>query len=238
MGTLFQDLAAQFNQAFIEADRWQRYLSGIGISFTVTLGALIIGIILGVLVAIIRTLHDQQKGTDRSVLLSVANKFCVYTTVIRGTPMMVQLLIMGFVIFKSSRNLVGVAILSLGINSGAYTAEIIRSGIMSIDPGQMEAGRSLGMDYITVMKDIIIPQAIKNILPALGNELITLFKDTSLVTVIGLTDLTKAAQQIQAKTYQAFMPYIGIAIMYLVVVMILTKLLGILERRLRESDRR
>ena len=159
MGTLFQDLAAQFNQAFIEADRWQRYLSGIGISFTVTLGALIIGIILGVLVAIIRTLHDQQKGTDRSVLLSVANKFCeFYTTVIRGTPMMVQLLIMGFVIFKSSRNLVGVAILSLGINSGAYTAEIIRSGIMSIDPGQMEAGRSLGMDYITVMKDIIIPQ--------------------------------------------------------------------------------
>ena len=231
MGTLFQDLAAQFNQAFIEADRWQRYLSGIGISFTVTLGALIIGIILGVLVAIIRTLHDQQKGTDHSVLLSVANKFCeFYTTVIRGTPMMVQLLIMGFVIFKSSRNLVGVAILSLGINSGAYTAEIIRSGIMSIDPGQMEAGRSLGMDYITVMKDIIIPQAI--------NELITLFKDTSLVTVIGLTDLTKAAQQIQAKTYQAFMPYIGIAIMYLVVVMILTKLLGILERRLRESDRR
>ena len=164
MGTLFQDLAAQFNQAFIEADRWQRYLSGIGISFTVTLGALIIGIILGVLVAIIRTLHDQQKGTDHSVLLSVANKFCeFYTTVIRGTPMMVQLLIMGFVIFKSSRNLVGVAILSLGINSGAYTAEIIRSGIMSIDPGQMEAGRSLGMDYITVMKDIIIPQAIKNI---------------------------------------------------------------------------
>ena len=200
MGTLFQDLAAQFNQAFIEADRWQRYLSGIGISFTVTLGALIIGIILGVLVAIIRTLHDQQKGTDHSVLLSVANKFCeFYTTVIRGTPMMVQLLIMGFVIFKSSRNLVGVAILSLGINSGAYTAEIIRSGIMSIDPGQMEAGRSLGMDYITVMKDIIIPQAIKNILPALGNELITLFKDTSLVTVIGLTDLTKAAQQIQAR---------------------------------------
>ena len=113
MGTLFQDLAAQFNQAFIEADRWQRYLSGIGISFTVTLGALIIGIILGVLVAIIRTLHDQQKGTDHSVLLSVANKFCeFYTTVIRGTPMMVQLLIMGFVIFKSSRSIMIIGILS------------------------------------------------------------------------------------------------------------------------------
>ena len=239
MGKLFEDLASQFQQAFIEADRWKRYVDGIGISFTVTLGALVIGIILGVLVAVIRTLHDQQKGTDRHLVLGIANKLCeLYTTIIRGTPMMVQLLIMGFVIFKSSRNLVGVAILSLGSNSGAYTAEISRSGIMSIDPGQMEAGRSLGMDYITVMKDIIIPQAIKNILPALGNELITLFKDTSLVTVIGLTDLTKAAQQIQAKTYQAFMPYIGIAIMYLVVVMILTKLLGILERRLRESDRR
>jgi len=239
LGTLFQDLASQFHQSFIEADRWKRYLDGIGISFTVTLGALLIGIVLGILVAIVRTLHDQQKSTDRNLLLGFVNKLCeIYTTVIRGTPMMVQLLIMGFVIFKSSRNLVGVAILSLGINSGAYTAEIIRSGIMSIDPGQMEAGRSLGMDYITVMKDIIIPQAIKNILPALGNELITLFKDTSLVTVIGLTDLTKAAQQIQSKTYQAFMPYIGIAIMYLVVVMILTKLLGILERRMRESDRR
>lgn len=239
MGAFFSDLAAQFHQAFIEADRWQRYLSGIGVSFTVTLGALAIGVILGVLVAVVRTLHDQQKPHEKNALLSILNAIGqVYTTAIRGTPMMVQLLIMGFVIFKSSRNLVGVAILSLGINSGAYTAEIIRSGIMSIDPGQMEAGRSLGMDYITVMKDIIIPQAIKNILPALGNELITLFKDTSLVTVIGLTDLTKAAQQIQAKTYQAFMPYIGIAIMYLVVVMILTKLLGILERRLRESDRR
>ena len=223
MGALFSDLAAQFHQAFIEADRWQRYLDGIGVSFTVTIGALVIGIILGVLVAVVRTLHDQQKPSEQNALLSILNSIGqVYTTVIRGTPMMVQLLIMGFVIFKSSRNLVGVAILSLGINSGAYTAEIIRSGIMSI---------------VTVMKDIIIPQAIKNILPALGNELITLFKDTSLVTVIGLTDLTKAAQQIQAKTYQAFMPYIGIALMYLVVVMILTKLLGILERRMRESDR-
>lgn len=236
---LFGDLGAQFHQSFLEAGRWQRYLDGLGISFIVTLGALAIGIILGVLVAIARTLHDQQKGTERSLALNLVNKICeIYTTVIRGTPMMVQLLIMGFVIFRTSRNLVGVAILSLGINSGAYTAEIIRSGIMSIDPGQMEAGRSLGMDYVTVMKDIIIPQAIKNILPALGNELITLFKDTSLVTVIGLTDLTKAAQQIQAKTYQAFMPYIGIAIIYLVVVMILTKLLGILENNMRKSDRR
>lgn len=237
MGTLFEDLASQFHQAFIEADRWKRYLDGIGISFTVTLGALVIGIILGVLVAIIRTLHDQQKGNEKHILLNIANKFCeIYTTVIRGTPMMVQLLIMGFVVFKSSRNLVGVAILSLGINSGAYTAEIIRSGIMSIDPGQMEAGRSLGMDYITVMKDIIIPQAIKNILPALGNEMITLLKDTSLVSVIALRDVTKQAQNIVSVTYNAFVPYITLALIYLALVLILTKLLRILEKRLKKSD--
>ena len=238
MNSFFSDLAEQFEMSFITNNRWLLYLKGLGSSLVITLGALALGVVLGILVAVVRTNHDQRKG-HASLGLKIINGIChVYTTVIRGTPMMVQLLIMGFVIFRSSRNLVGVAILSLGINSGAYTAEIIRSGIMSIDPGQMEAGRSLGMDYITVMKDIIIPQAIKNILPALGNELITLFKDTSLVTVIGLTDLTKAAQQIQAKTYQAFMPYIGIAIMYLTVVMILTKLQGILERRMRQSDRR
>ena len=162
----------------------------------------------------------------------------IYITVIRGTPMMVQLLIMGFVVFAASRNLVLIAILTLGINSGAYVSETIRSGIMSIDPGQMEAGRSLGMKYPTVMKDIIIPQAIKNILPALGNEMITLFKDTSLVTVIGLADITKVAVQIQAKTYQALMPLVGIALVYLVCVIIMTWLLGKLERRLRKSDRR
>ena len=151
--------------------------------------------------------------------------------------MMVQLLIMGFVFFASSRNLIGIAILALGINSGAYVAEIIRGGIMSIDKGQMEAGRSLGLGYGTVMKSVIIPQAVKNILPALGNELITLFKDTSLVTVIGLADLTKVAIQIQAQTYQKFMPFIGIALMYLVCVLIMTKILGYFERRMRRSDR-
>ncbi len=151
--------------------------------------------------------------------------------------MMVQLLIMGFVVFSMSRQLVLIAILTMGINSGAYVSETIRSGIMSIDKGQMEAGRSLGMGYGTVMRFIIIPQAIKNILPALGNELITLFKDTSLVTVIGLVDITKVAIQVQAKTYQAFMPFIGIAVVYLLVVLIFTKLLEKLERRMRQSDR-
>lgn len=232
-------LQHDFYQSFIEGNRWLQYLQGLGTACQVTVGALVLGILFGVLVALVRTLHDQQRGGRKSAPLAVLNGLCkLYTTVIRGTPMMVQLLIMGFVFFASSRNLVSVAILTLGINSGAYVSEIIRSGIMSIDPGQMEAGRSLGMGYVPVMRFVVIPQAVKNILPALGNELITLFKDTSLVTVIGLRDLTKVAIQIQTKTYQAFMPFIGIALMYLVVVMILTWMLGILERRLRQSDQR
>ncbi len=236
----FQSLQYQFRQSFLgpDGDRWMLYLNGLKISLVVTIGALIIGIILGILIAVVRTTYDQQAPGRRNPVLTVADKICkVYVTCIRGTPMMVQLLIWGFVIFAASRFLVGVAILALGINSGAYVAEIIRSGIMSVDKGQMEAGRSLGMGYGVVMKDIIIPQAIKNILPALGNELITLFKDTSLVTVIGLADLTKVAIQIQARTYQAFMPFVGIAIMYLVIVLVLTWLLGIFERKLRKSDR-
>lgn len=232
-------LAQQFTQAFIVGDRWKLYLRGLGVSFELTLGALAIGIVLGVLVAIVRTLHDQQKKGHRNPVIGVLNVICeIYTTVIRGTPMMVQIMIMYFVIFVNTRNTILVSILSFGINSGAYVSEIFRSGIMSVDPGQMEAGRSLGLPYQTVMKDIIIPQAIKNVLPALGNELITLFKDTSLASVIGLVELTKVAANIQAVTYQALMPYLGIALMYLVCVMIMTWLLGIFERRMRRSDRR
>lgn len=233
-------LAHDFQQTFVDHQRWMVFLRGLRVSLLVTIGALAIGIALGILVAIVRTTHDmQQTGKKGNPILAFLNVVCkIYITIFRGTPLMVQLLIFGFVIFAQSRNLVGIAILTMGINSGAYVSEIVRSGIMSIDAGQMEAGRSLGMGYSTVMKDIIIPQAIKNILPALGNEMITLFKDTSLVTVIGLADLTKVAIQIQTKTYQAFFPYIGIAVIYLVIVMILTWLLGKFERRLRRSDRR
>ena len=227
-----------FYQSFLEGDRWLLYAKGLGITFQVTLIALVMGVALGVVVALIRTMHDQQR-TARNPLLGLLNALCkVYTTIIRGTPMMVQLLIMNFVIFAGNRNALGVAMLAFGINSGAYVSEIIRGGIMSVDPGQMEAGRSLGLGYIPVMRFVVVPQAVKNILPALGNELITLFKETSIVTVIGLVDLTKVALQIQGRTYQAFMPFIGIALAYLVVVMILTWLLGILERRLRQSDKR
>ena len=152
--------------------------------------------------------------------------------------MMVQLLIMYFVIFASSSNQVLVAILAFGINSGAYIAEIVQSGMMSLEAGQMEAGRSLGFNYVKTMRYIIIPQALKNALPALGNEMITLLKDTSLVTVIGLKDLTKTAMIVQSRTYQAFMPFIGIAIVYLVIVLILSKILSVVERRLRTGDKR
>lgn len=232
------NLQARFISAFVTDDRWKMYLEAlVQKTYIITIGALAIGIVLGILVAVVRTIHDQNVGRNNWII-NVLNGLCkIYTTVIRGTPMLVQLMIFGFVIFASSRKMMEVSILALGINSGAYVAEIIRSGIMSIDPGQMEAGRSLGLGYTQVMRSIIIPQAIKNILPALGNEMITLFKDTSLVTVLGVTDLTKVAQTLGAKTYSYFMPMIGIAVVYLINVIILTQLLGVLERRLRRSDR-
>ena len=230
---------ADFNQSFIAGDRWLLYLKGVGITLEVAAVALILGVILGIIVAVIRTIHDQQNPGRKNGLLGLLNGIAkVYTTVIRGTPLMVQLLIMYFVIFSNTRNAVGVAMLTFGINSGAYVAEIIRGGIMSVDAGQMEAARSLGLPYAPSMRFVVIPQAVKNILPALGNELIALLKDTSLVTVIGVRDLTKAAQLIQGKTYQALFPFVGIAVIYLILVMIIAALIGVLERRMRASDRR
>ena len=234
-----QNLLYQLYQTFIFEDRWKWFADGLKITFIVTLGALAIGIVIGVIIAIIRSSYDNLHSTKPSVLLRIANSFCkLYLTVIRGTPMMVQLLIMGFVIMIPKTDFMTVicGILTLGINSGAYVAEIARSGIMSINAGQMEAGRSLGLNYVQTMWHIIIPQAVKNILPALGNEMITLLKDTSLVSIIMLRDVTKQTQNIVAKTYSPFVPYISLAVIYLVIVIILTKLLGILERRLRKSD--
>jgi len=232
------NLADQFNQAFIVGDRWILYIQGLGTTLLVTVLALFLGVILGVLVAVIRAAHDQQKLGRVNPWLSLLNGLCrVYVTVIRGTPMMVQLLIMYLVIFSSSRNQIGVAMLAFGINSGAYASEIIRGGIMAMDPGQMEAGRSLGFSYSSTMRLIIIPQVLKMILPSLGNELITLLKETSIVTVIGLRDITKVALLIQGKTYQAFMPLIAIALVYLALVMLLTWAFSGLERRLRANER-
>ena len=237
--TGWQEFYVKFYQAFIDGNRWKQYLNGVGTTLMVTALALAIGIILGILVAMIRTAHDQQRAGKHNPILGLLNGVCqVYVTVIRGTPMMVQLLIMGFVIFSSSRNYTMVGALTLGINSGAYVSEIIRGGLMALDPGQAEAGRSLGLNYIDTMRFIVIPQAFKAILPALGNEFIILLKDTSLITVIGGKELVYAAQGIYGRTYEQMYPLIGIACIYLVLVILFSWLLSILERRLRQSDRR
>ena len=219
---------------FIKDDRYLWLLDGLKTTLIITVFAVIVGLIIGFLVAIIRSAHDKSGS------FKILNAICrVYLTVIRGTPTMIQLLIMNFVIFGAvSINKIIVGGLAFGINSGAYVAEIVRSGIMSIDQGQTEAGRSLGLNFSQTMRLIIIPQAFKNVLPALGNELITLVKETSVVTVIGLRDLTKGAMIIQSKTYQAMVPYLAIAAIYLVIVMFLTWVMGKLERRLRQSDLR
>lgn len=229
----------RFCVAFVEGGRWKLYLRGLLATLELTVIALVIGIILGVVVAVIRTSHAQQRLGHRNLLLGFVNGLCkVYTTVIRGTPMMVQLLIWGFVIFKTSRNHTMVGALGLGINSGAYVAEIVRGGLMSVDIGQSEAGRSLGLGYLDTMRFIVIPQAFKNILPSLGNEFITLLKDTSLASAIGGAELVYYAQAVGGKTYDYMFPLFGIAVIYLVMVMIFSWLQGRLERRLRESDRR
>ena len=241
---MFEKLQTGFYQTFILDNNYNYFVQGIGITLLTTVLALLIGLVLGVILAIIRSAHDQQQqGKRKNPVLGFLNVLArIYLTVIRGTPTMVQLLIMWFVIWASARsstqNMVTCAVLTFGINSGAYVAEIIRSGIMSIDAGQMEAGRSLGLSYATTMRSIIIPQAFKNVLPALGNELITLLKETSIVTVIGLKDLTKGAMIIQGKTYQAIVPFLAIALIYLAMVMILTAILGRVERRMRQSDYR
>ena len=233
------DLKANFIQTFITADRWRTLLKGLGVTLEVTALALLIGVALGVLVAVVRSSHDQMVAQRRSSkIMNFLNGICkLYLTVIRGTPVMVQLLIMYFVIMANSTNTTLTAVLTFGINSGAYVAEIVRSGIPSIAPGQMEAGRSLGLNYVQTMWNIIIPQAIKNILPALGNEFIALLKETSIVNVIGMKDITKWAINVQGRTYQAFMPFIGIAVVYLIMVIFLSKMVTLLERRLNTSER-
>lgn len=226
------DFADSFHQNFIADNRWRYLTDGLGITLTVTLFSVIIGVVIGFLVAIIRSTYDKTGK------FGFANAICRgYLAIIRGTPVVVQLLIIYFVIFGSVNiDKVVVAIIAFGINSGAYVSEIFRSGIMSIDNGQFEAGRSLGFNYAQTMWHIIMPQAFKNVLPALGNEFIVLLKETSVSGYIALQDLTKGGDIIRSRTYEAFLPLIAVAIIYFVLVMILTKLLSILERRLRNSD--
>lgn len=231
---MFQDFQERFYLNFIEDDRWEYLLNGLQTTLTVTFFAVLIGIAIGFLVAIIRATNE------RTGKLKLLNAICkIYLTVIRGTPVVVQLLIIYFVIFGSvTIDKTLVAILAFGLNSGAYVAEIIRSGIMSVDNGQFEAGRSLGLGYTQTMIYIILPQALKNVLPALGNEFIVLLKETSVAGYIALEDLTKGGDIIRSRTYDAFMPLIAVAVIYLAMVLIFSKLLSILERRLRSSERR
>ena len=227
-----QELKNEFILNFIEDNRWKYIVDGLKITLIVTIFAVLIGVLLGFLIAIVRTTHDKTGK------LKILNVICrVYLTVIRGTPVVVQLMIMYFIIFGSvDISKVLVAIIAFGINSGAYVAEIFRSGIMSIDNGQFEAGRSLGFNYAQTMMYIIMPQAFKNVLPTLCNEFISLLKETSVSGYIALQDLTKGGDIIRSRTYDAFMPLIAVALIYLAMVMIFTKLVSLLERRLRNSD--
>lgn len=235
------NLKERFIFNFIESDRWRYLWDGLGATLKVTFFALIVGVIIGIVVAIIRSTHDKNakdmKGLSKGILM-ILNAICkLYLTVIRGTPVVVQLMIMYYVVLVSSTNKILVATIAFGMNSGAYVAEIFRSGIMSIDQGQFEAGRSLGFNFVQTMQYIIIPQAFKNVLPALANEFIVLLKETSVSGYVALHDLTKGGDIIRSRTYDAFMPLIGVAIIYLVMVMFFTYLVGILERRLRNSER-
>lgn len=226
------DFIAKFQQDFIESDRYLYLLRGLGNTLLIAALAVILGIVLGFLVAIIRSTHDKHGG------LNILNFICkVYLTIWRGTPTMVQLLIMYYIILVALDNKILVAVIAFGLNSAAYVAEIVRSGIMSVDEGQFEAGRSLGLNYTQTMRLIILPQAFKNVLPALANEFITLLKETSISGYIAIPDLTKSGDIIRSQTYDAFLPLFGVAVIYLVLVMILTAGVHKLETRLRTNER-
>lgn len=239
----FSSIAHDFDTVFIAKGRYMQMYTGLLNTIKITGGALLIGVIIGVIVAAIRSSYDKNKeslklkGGFGYVVLSVLNGVCkVYLTVIRGTPVVVQLMIAYFVIFVSVKDGVPIGIFAFGINSGAYVAEIFRGGIMSIDNGQFEAGRSLGFNYIQTMWHIIIPQMFKAVLPTLCNEFIALLKETSVAGYVGVIDLTKAGNSIAGVTYNYFLPLMTVAAIYLGVVMILTSLVAKLERRLRRSD--
>lgn len=232
MGSLAQNLYDDF----ISKNRYRYLLDGLGNTLVITIFALIIGVVLGVLVALTRVTYQQAE--HRSVLLRILNSIGgLYLTVIRGTPMVVQLMLMYFVILQSGTPL-QIAILAFGINSGAYVAEVIRSGIQSVDRGQAEAGRSLGLGSRQTMTRIVLPQAFKNVAPAIFNEFISLLKETSVAGYVGIQDLTKGGDIIRSQTYDAFPPLLAVALIYLVIVICLTQVLHVIERRLAKSELR
>ena len=235
-------LKDEFYINFVAEDRYKYLVKGLWMTLKITFFAVLLGIALGVIAAIIRSTHDKtieemRPGFGKGLLIVLNALVKLYLTVIRGTPVVVQLMITYYIIFASSTNTLLVAVLAFGINSGAYVAEIIRSGIMSIDNGQFEAGRSLGFNYIQTMIYIIIPQAFKNVLPALANEFIVLIKETSVSGYVGIQDLTRGGDVIRSRTFVAFMPLLAVAGIYLIIVVFFSKMVSILERRLRNSER-
>lgn len=229
----FGEVARKFVRAFIEGGRWKLYIRGLGVTIEIALFAAILGLAIGTVIALMRL--SVKRDGRKTIWARIAG---VYIDIIRGTPSVLQLLIMWFVIMKDCNNGVLVAVLSFGINSGAYVSEIVRAGILAVDKGQTEAGRSLGLSKAQTMIYIVIPQAIKNVLPPIGNEFIVLLKETAIVGYVSLTDLTRAANQITSRTYEAFMPLIGAAVIYFTIIKMLTVLLEKLERRMRKSDNR
>lgn len=242
--TLWKNFLDDFYRNFIQSDRWLSLLKGLGSTLQITFFALIIGLVIGIAVAAVRSTYDknkevmQKRGGMGWKILKFINGICnLYLTIIRGTPMTVQLMIFFFIIFAGSRNGIWVATLAFGVNSGAYVAEIFRSGILAVDNGQFEAGRSLGFNYLQTMMFVVIPQAFKAVLPTLCNEFIVLLKETSIAGYVGVIDLTKAGDIIRGRTFSPYMPLIAVALIYLVMVVILTALVRKLERRLRKSER-
>ena len=228
-----EQLTRALYQNLIEKDRYMYIVRGLGVTMEITLMAIAIGVVIGFIVAIVRSTHDKTGN------MTLLNAVCqLYLTVIRGTPVMVQLLIMYYIVLTSVRSKIVVAGLAFGINSGAYVAEIVRGGIQSIDNGQFEAGRSLGFNYIQTMWYIILPQVFKSVLPALANEAIALLKETSICGYIALQDLTKGGDIIRSQTYNAYIPLLSVAAVYLIIVMLFSYLVKLLERRLRNSEQR
>ncbi len=238
------DFKKQFILNFVQDSRWKYLANGLKNTLIITVFALLIGIVIGIIVSMIRSTFDKtaedvkKKNIIAYIFFWTVNALCkVYLTVIRGTPVVVQLMIAYFIIFVSSNNGIMVAAIAFGINSGAYVAEILRGGIMSIDQGQFEASRSLGFNYIQTMAYVIIPQVFKTVLPTLLNEFIALIKETSIAGYVGIMDLTKGGDIIRGRTFSAYMPLFAVALIYLIIVMFLTYVLGKVERRLRKNER-
>ncbi len=239
---MFENFVSQFNKAFIVDDRWKIFLKGLGNTLTITLGATLIGIVIGVIIAVFRYTVAQRdpkkKKTFLDVLMQIIDKLmAVYVAVIRGTPLAIQLMIMAFIVLQGISDGVVIATIAFGLNSGAYVSEVIRAGINSVDTGQMEAGRSLGLSQVATMKLIVLPQALKNILPALCNEAIAIIKETSIVGLIAVVDLTRASDLVRSRTMQPYFPLIAVALIYFILVFGLTTLVGKWENVLARSDK-